>query len=256
MSRLYEEKLNNQGSLMRIVEYNNVANIVVEFQDEHKYRINTTYGNFKNGCIRNPYYPSIYGIGVTGCKYPTKTETNDRPTKEYSIWRSILERSFVEKIKEKQPSYKDVTCCNEWINFENFYEWLHSQPNFDKWYNGKRWAIDKDILFKGNKIYSPKTCCIVPQNVNCLFLKRDAARGEYPIGVRYEGGKFKAVCQNSITGKTEELGSYSTVEEAFKAYKTFKECIIKQVAQNEYEAGNIAENCYYAMLNYEVEFDD
>lgn len=134
MNRLYEEKLNNQGCLMKIVEYNSASDIVVEFQDEYKYRTNTIYANFKSASIRNPYYPSIYVIGITGCKYPTKTENNDRPTKEYSIWRSILERSFVKKIKEKQPTYKDVSCCSEWINFENFYEWLHSQPNFDKWY--------------------------------------------------------------------------------------------------------------------------
>lgn len=258
MNRLYEEKLNNQGCPMKIIEYNNTSDIVVEFQDDYKYRTNTIYANFKSGSVRNPYCPSIYGIGITGCKYPTKTKTNDRPTKEYSIWRSILERSFVEKIKEKQPTYKDVSCCSEWINFENFYEWLHSQPNFNKWYEGNRWAVDKDILHKGNKVYSPENCCLVPINVNCLFLKRESERGKYPIGVRYKDDDgFLASCHNPFTNRNEQIGSYSTPENAFYfGYKPYKEDIIKRVAQIEYDKDNITKECYDAMMNYVVEITD
>lgn len=254
-SHLYEEKYNKQGCLMKIVEYNKSFDIVVEFQDEHKYRVNSTYSNFKTGCIKNPYYPVVYGVGVVGNKYITVDE-NSKSTKEYVIWYHILQRCFDEKWKEKYPWYKDTKCCDEWLYYPNFYEWLHSQPNFDKWYNGKRWAIDKDILVKGNKLYSPKVCCLVPQSVNCLFLKRDAARGEYPLGVRYENGKFKAVCQNSLIGKSEELGCYFTIEEAFNAYKIYKEDIIKQIAEIEYKDGNITKQCYKAMINYKVEIDD
>ena len=241
---------------MKIVEYIDNRNIVVEFQDEHKARVKTTYGNFKCGIVRNPYYPTVYGVGISGNKYPIVV--NDNPVKEYSIWRSILGRCFDEKIKRKQPTYADVTCCDEWLNYETFYDWLHSQPNFDKWYNGKRWAVDKDILVKGSKIYSPETCCLIPQNVNCLFLKREAERGDYPIGVRYRSDEgFVAVCRNPFTDKSEEVGCYSTPENAFyQGYKPYKEKIIKQVAQIEFNNGNITKECYEAMMNYEVEITD
>ena len=110
---------------------------------------------------------------------------------------------------------------------------------------------------KKNKVYSPETCCLVPQNVNCLFLKRESKRGQYPIGVRYRDGYgFIASCHNPFTNRKEELGSYSTPEKAFYAYKSYKEDIIKQAAKNEYEAGNIIEECYKAMMNYKVEIDD
>lgn len=255
MNHLYEEKHNNQGCLMRIVEDNGSSDVVVEFQDEYKYRKHTIYANFKSGSIRNPYYPSIYDIGVTGCKYPTKV--NGVSTKEYNAWIDMLKRCFMSKTKDKQPSYKDVECCKEWINFELFCDWLHSQPNYDKWKNGKRWAIDKDILVKGNKIYSPETCCLVPQNINCLFLKREAERGNYPIGVRYENNGFVAKCHNPFTNKNEDIGSYSTPENAFYfGYKPYKENLIKQIANIEYESGNITEECYRAMMNYEVEITD
>lgn len=254
MSHLYEEKLNNQGCLMKIIECKNKTNIVVEFQDEYKAKVSTQYINFQRGIVKNPYYPSVLGIGIIGTKYPRSI--NCKELKEYESWKCILRRCYDGKTKNSQPTYCEVTCCKEWLNYENFYEWLHSQDNFGKWHDGKRWAVDKDILVKGNKVYSPDTYCLVPQGVNCLFLKRDAARGKYPIGVRYECGRFKAICQNSIIGKTEELGKYSTAEEAFNVYKKYKEDIIKQVAQKEYKAGNITKRCYEAMVNYKVEIND
>lgn len=255
-SHLYEEKYSNQGCLMRIVEYNNNQNIIVEFQDEHKARVNTQYCNFSKGSVKNPYYPVVYGVGVAGNKYITVDE-NSKSTKEYTIWYHILQRCFDEKWKEKRPWYRDTKCCDEWLYYPNFYEWLHSQENFDKWYENKRWAVDKDILFKGNKIYSPDTCCLIPQNVNCLFLKREAERGKYPIGVRYTNDGFVAICRNPFLNKSVELGCYSIPENAFYfGYKPYKENIIKQVAQIEYNNGNITKQCYNAMMEYEVEITD
>lgn len=240
---------------MRVIEYVDNRNIVVEFQDEYKARVNTSYGNFKRGIVRNPYYPTVYGVGISGNKYPIIVDGEQ--SKEYSIWRSIIGRCFYEKAKNKQPTYKDVTCCDEWLLYDNFYEWLHSQPNFDKWYKGERWAVDKDIFIKKNKVYSPEACCLVPQNINCLFLKREAERGKYPIGVSCKNRGFLASCHNPFTNKKEELGYYSTPENAFYfGYKPYKENIIKQVAQIEYDAGNITKECYNAMMNYVVEIDD
>lgn len=255
-SHLYEEKYNNQGCLMKIVEDNSYSNIVVEFQDKYKARVKTQYCNFSKGSVKNPYHPVIYGVGIAGNKYKTVDE-NSKSIKEYTIWYHILQRCFDKKYIKRHPAYQNVTVCKEWLYFPNFYEWLHNQSNFNKWYKGSRWAVDKDILNKGNKTYSPENCCIIPQNVNCLFLKREAERGQYPIGVYYNGDGFVARCRNPLIDKVVELGCYSTPEKAFYlGYKPYKENIIKQVAQIEYDAGNITKQCYDAMMNYKVEITD
>lgn len=251
---LQEEKYNNQGCLMKIVEFNKSNSIVVEFQDKYKTRLHSTYANFKSGSIKNPYYPSVYGVGIIGTKYPRSI--NCRNIKEYEAWRHILRRCLDNKLKSRQPTYNGVIYCDEWLNYEKFYEWLHSQENFNKWYEGDRWAIDKDIFVKRSKRYSPDTCCLVPQNVNCLFLKREAERGNLPIGVRANNNYFEANCANPFTGKKEYIGTYSTISTAFLAYKKYKERLIKQIAEIEYKAGNITKKCYEAMLNYVVEIDD
>ena len=244
---------------MKIIEYNNTSNVIVEFQDEYKFKVNTTYGSFTHGNIKNLFAKSVFGVGITGDKYPTKI--NGIREKEYEAWHGMLERCYCKKTKEKQPTYKDATCCEEWLYYPNFYEWLHNQENFDKWYRGKRWCIDKDILIKGNKLYSPNTCCLVPNNVNVLFIKSDAVRGNLPIGVSIHPQHHdKFYVQMSISKnnkrKNKFIGLYKNVNDAFNAYKKAKEKHIKQVAQEEYDNDNITKKCYDAMMNYEVEITD
>lgn len=254
INRLNEAQLNNQGCIMTIVEYRDTDNIVVKFQDKYKAIVHTSYRHFKNGNVKNPYHPSVCNIGIVGNKYPCSI--NKKITKEYEVWQNIIIRCHNEKYKGKNLTYKEARCCSEWLNFENFYEWLHSQENFDMWLNGDRWAVDKDILVKGNKEYNPNTCCLIPMYINNLFTKQDCKRGDLPIGVSKHGNKFRARFNNMLSNKLETVGDYNTPEKAFQAYKKAKESYIKQVAQEEYDKGNITKQCYNAMLNYQVEITD
>lgn len=248
-------KENNQGDRMYVKIYNSSSNIIVQFIDKYKYETKATWKDFINGLIKNPYHPTLYNKGVVGTKYPIQKKLRV-PTKEYTAWRTMLSRCFNKVYKSRYPTYKDVTCCEEWLLYENFYEWIHAQENFDKWLNGE-YNVDKDILFKGNKLYSPETCCLIPQYINILFIKNDKNRGKNPIGVNYHkrDGKYQDNC--NYKGKTIYIGSYNNAEDAFYlGYKPFKEKIIKQIAQEEFDKGNITEKCYNAMMNYKVEISD
>ena len=134
----------------------------------------------------------------------------------------------------------------EWLD-ENYYE-----------IPGEIMCLDKDILCKGNKVYSRKTCIFVPQRINSLFVKCDKSRGKNPIGVtELPSGNHLAYCNNGYGGR-DYLGTYPTKEEAFRVYKEYKEKIIKEVIDS-YE-GIIPEPHYSrlreAMYNYEVEMED
>lgn len=260
-NRIGETKLNYQNSIMTIVIYNNVLDIVVEFQDEYKSMVHTTYKNFKSGSVKNPYCPSVMNVAAIGSKYApydTYYDNNgkkiSKAKKEYRLWKHMLQRCFDNNYKEREPAYKDVTCVNDWLLFENFYEWVKDQENYDKWLNGDIWCLDKDILCKGNKIYSPDTCCLVPTKVNNLFISGKANRGNQPIGVIKINNKYRAVCSN--LNKCVHLGVFNSQMEAFEAYKIYKESVIKQVAKEEFDNKNITKKCYNAMINYEVELTD
>lgn len=246
--RLGEEAVNYQNCSMKIIKYNNANDIIVEFQDEYRAKVKTQYKHFVCGKVKNPYQPSIYGIGIVGNKY--QTHNNQTGAKEYQLWCSVLERCFDKDFKRKHSTYQDATCCDEWLYYENFYKWLHSQENFDKWYKGDRWAIDKDILIKNNKIYSPETCCLVPQSVNQLFVRHISKRGNLPIGVSYNSGKYASKSSRN------SLGRYDNIISAFEVYKRHKENLIKEVAEIEYSNNNITKQCYDAMIRYEVEIID
>lgn len=253
--RMFEEQYNKNGCLMKIVEYNNARNIVVQFQDKYLCKVRCEYSQFKDGRVSNPYFPSVYSHGMIGEKYKCKVDGKD--SREYSTWHSMLSRCFDEKYLYARSTYKDVTCSDEWLLFDNFYEWLHSQENFDNWISDKRGCLDKDILVKGNKLYSPDNCCLVPNRVNVLFTKRVNYRGNTPIGVSYHkrDNIYEAHC-NDGNGKPQYLGRFSNQTDAFNEYKKYKENLIKTIANEEYEIGNITKKCFDAMNNYVVEITD
>lgn len=204
----------------------------------------------------------VYGIGYSDADCCEITK-NGKSTKEYETWRGMIRRCnySAEDIKTHpaHKSYEKVSVCDEWLHFKNFLTWLKKQPNYDKWkIGGRSWTIDKDIICKGNTVYSPEKCCLVPNHVNVLFTNRKNHRGTPAPGVNYAKwmNRYRAAVNNPLTQKTTQLGSYKTLEEAFEVYKKAKEKIIKSVAEIEYAFDNITEKCYKAMLKYEIKITD
>ncbi len=252
IDRLGEIRVSNEGYKMKIIKYNNRDNIIIEFQDKYKAKIYTSYKAFKNGNIKNPFHPSVYNIGYIGQgKY--KSKENRKETKAYKIWKSMLQRCYDPYFLNKEPTYIDCYVCREWHNFQNFAEWFYK--NYYE-IDDQRTHLDKDILIKGNKIYSPKTCIFVPQRINSLFLKKQNHRGGYPIGVspNKRDDCLRVDCRT--LEKQEFLGYFPKNKpfQAFTYYKNFKEIYIKQVA-DEYK-DMIPKKLYDALCRYEVEIND
>ena len=265
IDRLGETNISNEGCIMKIVEYKNRDDIIIQFEDEHKYRVHTDYSNFKKGRCKNPFYPSVCGHGYLGIdkngNVPKTREFKDGKsvrTQEYAKWMHMLQRCFDNKFKEKNPTYKDVTCCERWLCFANFLEDFEVLKQEYGWGEDITLNLDKDILHKGNKIYNLENCILVPDWINLLFIKSDAKRGSYPVGVSYHkrAKKYQARC--NVNGKLKSLGYYNTIEEAFNAYKQAKEQEIKRVADECVSKGYVTKDSrlYKAMINYQVEIDD
>ena len=249
IDRINETRLNNNGEEMKIVRYANRMDIDVQFVNDGTIVEHREYGNFKKGSIENPMTPSVYGVGYMGIgKFKSKDE-NGKITKCHNTWKHMLERCYDPKYQEKFTTYKGCTVCKEWNNYQIFAKW--DNENYYEVGNDQM-ALDKDILCKGNKVYSPETCIYVPQSINKLFIKCDKSRGDYPIGVRKHGNNFQAHLARG--NGLEYLGTYNTVNEAFLAYKKAKEQYIKEVAE-EYK-DKIPCKLYEAMVTYEVEIDD
>ena len=229
--------VNNKGTLMKIVEVNSLADIVVEFQDKYHLRRKTTYSNFKRGQVKNPYDTTVYGVGMVG-EGVYKTWERGHITTEYSIWADMLRRCYSEKIKDKQHAYFGiVTVCDKWKIYQNFAEWYID----NKFSINERLHLDKDILCPGSKLYSPNTCLLVPQRINMLLLNKPNKRG-LPNGIRKVKKGYMAQYDQF------ELGIYNTVEEAYSYYAKEKEKKIREVAK-EYK-NIIPQKVHDALLGY------
>ena len=237
----------NRSGKCFVIDYKGKYDVTVMFY-EPVYIKKCRLSALVQGRVNNPYFPKIYGKGYFGVGKHTKGSG-----RVYDKWKGMLRRCYCIESHKTNPSYEDVTVCEEWHNFQNFAEWFNSQlfsENVDE--NGKPFQLDKDILVKGNKVYSPETCCFVPQEMNTLLTSSKRARGAYPLGVKCDGKNKKYIA--GTKGVTGYLGLYETVEDAFQAYKVVKEVHIKEVAEK--WKGFIDEKVYRALVNWEVEISD
>lgn len=182
----------------------------------------------------------LYDVGVNDADYAVKKwETTgyvDGKQKQklvwicpfYETWKSMLTRCFCEKFKARQSTYKDVTCCEEWLLFSNFKRWMEKQD-----WEGKQ--LDKDILVPENKMYSPETCAFVSGITNNFVTASNAARGKYPLGVYWNtrDKKFAARCSNPFTKKQRFIGYFDCSKEAHEAWRKRKHELAQLVADSE-----------------------
>ena len=172
-----------------------------------------------------------------------------RNTKCHVTWNNMMNRCYNDKYHQKQPTYIGCAVCDEWLDFDVFYDWF--QLNYKDGHQ-----LDKDLLEQGNKIYSPTTCVFIPQSINLLLVERTASRGKYPIGVYYHklSKKYLARCNNG-KGKLVYLGLFLTPQEAHNVYKQYKYQLIRDIATESLKSGSINEQTYSALLNWKVESD-
>ena len=231
-----------------ITSYLDSYNIGVKFVNT-SFEMFTHLGCVKNGNIKDPYSPSVYSIGIVGTKYPSTI--NGVLTKEYDLWQNMLKRCYSDKYQKKQPTYEGCEVSDNFKSYEYFYDWCNSQVGF----GNKDWQLDKDLLVKGNKVYSEYSCVFLPNEINLLLTKREASRGECLIGVHYhkrDKAFMAKVCKNKKG--SEHLGYFKTEIEAFNAYKVAKEAFVKEQAEKWKDKIDI--RAYNALMNYQVSIDD
>ena len=237
----------NSGDI-KILKYNDKTNVEIQFLNTG-YETVAQLGHIRNGKVKDPYSPSVYGIGIVGTKY--LISEGGVLTKEYMLWKSMLKRCYSDVYKKKNQTYIGCEVSNKFKSYEYFYEWCNKQVGFGV----EGFELDKDLLIKGNKVYSENTCVFLPNEINSLLTKRTALRGEYLIGVCWHKKDKAFIAQvNKNKGKQEYLGSFKTEIEAFNAYKQTKENFIKEQA-NKWKS-HIDERAYLALINYEVHIDD
>lgn len=233
------------GGPLIVLEYIDKFHVRIKFLDQAGYETIANIDNILAGNVKNPFtlnkYGGYYGVGpYTSVQY----------MHVYKVWEGVLKRS--NPIYNAQSSYMNTTICEEWRNFQNFADWylgykLLLNPNY-------KYQIDKDILQwnQKNKIYSPNTCCLVPEEINDALVGLHLNRNcNLPVSVQINGRGYSPYM--TIKDDKKYLGIYNTPEEAFLVYKKNKESYIKELAERYYNDHAITEDIYKILNNIVIE---
>ena len=239
-------KTKNYGDVV-VLDYYNARDVTIKFLNTGNVR-KTGTSELKKGEIRDNEAFPVYSVGIMDV--PNEARRNVPIPKEYSIWNGVRQRCYNENIRHLTPSYQEVEMSENFKRYSYFKEWCHNQIGFDQ----DGWQLDKDILIKGNKVYSEYTCCFVPQEINVALTNNKSVRGSFPQGVIYNSTKTRYRARIQRGDKWESLGTYDTPEEAFYAYKPVKEAHIKSLAEKWKD--QIDPRVYEALMNWTIEITD
>lgn len=225
----------NQGHTAIVLEYKNVHNIVVKYSSG---RIETcSGGNLRAGKFKDKGLPTVLGIGILG--YESDVEKSS-----YTAWYSMLQRVYAPQCEKTKRVYEGCSVDSSWLYYQVF----------KKWYDGQikevSWQLEKDLLVKNNKVYSPDRCVMVPQELNKFLVSQGRHREGVPTGVYYQKQRDKWVAQVCIEGKHYALGRFDTSGEAFLVYKSAKEAEAKRLAEKWCKI--VDPRVTTALLNFEV----
>tara|TARA_Y100001956_G_scaffold4944_2_gene4476 strand:- start:1688 stop:2371 length:684 start_codon:yes stop_codon:yes gene_type:complete len=192
----------------------------------------------------------VYGKGINDAGYVVRkyqsTQVNGKQKQRliwfcpyYDKWKGILRRCLSEEYKSKHPTYQNCEVDSSWLLFSVFRSWCENYENLYK-VSIKDSDIDKDILVKGNNIYSPERCCLVHNSLNKFLTDNAANRGDLPVGVSYrkEKGVIKGLrsrCKNPYTLKEVSCGCYPLGQEdaAHEAWRQRKHKYACELADSE-----------------------
>lgn len=179
---------------------------------------------------------------------------NDIPMSGKSValryWNNMLTRCYNPKYPRCKNNNRNTFVCEEWLTFSNFKKWF--DENYVKGYH-----LDKDLIQKGNRVYSPQYCCFIPGEINTALTICERSVKGLPLGVYFYAPTNRYNTQIfDIENNKRIVHVHDTIESAFMEYKDVRERNIKHLAKLYYSKGEISEKIYNALMGYEVEITD
>lgn len=160
----------------------------------------------------------------------------------YIAWRCMINRCESKDYQDKYNTYIGCSICKDW----------HSFSKFKSWYDANKilgWNIDKDLIVKNNKLYSPKTCCFLPPEINSALTYRKHNKGKCVVGV--SKNKYGTYVSNF---HKVYLGVSNSEIEMFYRYKKAKEDDLKKLAEKYKQ--DLSPIAYRALYNFKIEIND
>lgn len=187
----------------------------------------------------------IYGVGYnSGGKHGSCNELGKK-AKIYAIWQGMLKRCYDPKQLQKQPTYIGCSVSEHWHDYQDFAEWYKSHECGDLSYD-----LDKDLLIPNNKVYSPESCVLVPQELNKILINCGKAKDGSLRGVSFHKRDKRYQSSLRTHNGRRHLGSFDCPDEAYQVYKEAKESYVKERAL--YWRDRIEAKAFEALMNWQL----
>ena len=138
---------------LEIVKYKSWDDVLVRFANGYEVKVQA--GQIRKGSVKNRMLPTVFGVGYMGFgAHKSCCGKGGIHSKMYQDWINMIGRCYNPQSIAVNPSYSNCTVCEEWFNFQIFGDWyVDNYPD-----DGGDYHLDKDILSKGSRVYSPETC--------------------------------------------------------------------------------------------------
>ncbi len=186
---------------------------------------------FKSGDIKDPMAKTVCGVACFGIG-PHRVSFEGKTTREASMWYNMIKRCYSDVKTERQVCYIGCTVCDRWLNYQNFCEDIENIPGYQEWKNPENnFALDKDGIVKGNKVYSPETCQFIYEGDNTKL--SNISKSVYK-GISPENEIFYFKNQRIFSEKygLDRRGISAVVSGQQKTHKKWK---FKRISQEEIE---------------------
>lgn len=159
---VFESRIGSSCTVIKRVDRK--TGFLVRFNDDNGHEMTVQASGLRRGSFKNPYYPSVSGVGFVGVG-EFSSRINGERYAAYESWCSMLQRCYSDKFHARNPTYKGCQVDSQWHNLQDFAKWYVGNK-----YNIHGYQLDKDILVEGNRVYSPEFCHLVPSQINSLIL--------------------------------------------------------------------------------------
>ena len=223
------QKHSTNYGVLEILEYAGRADITVKFVKTGTVMSVVNSGNIRTGCVRDPCFPSVAGVGFVGIG---KYEADDN--KCYNTWSNMIRRCYAPANERLANTYIGCTVVVDWHCYQKFAAWYVKQPY--AWLDD--YELDKDLRVPGNKTYGPKACSIIPTSINRVITGFGRG-GKYGTGVmRQPCGSFWAQMRKG--SKQVYVGPFATASDAAAEYKIYYINKMRKIADRELAKNRIS----------------
>lgn len=163
-------------------------------------------------------------------------------------WCSMLLRVYRPDSPQMSKDYAGTSVDPVWHDFQAFADWFDQQPFCEV----SGYELDKDLKVRGNRIYAPEFCSLIPKELNA-FISADRRQNLHGAGVGFVKLTGRYFSQIKWRGKNKYLGTFDTKEEANSAYRQARLGILNELVDALFAEGKITKwQAEVAKLNYGV----